>query len=337
MSNSSNSCFIFHDIDQVLFPSIYITVFILSLPANIISLYVAWLQVKKENELGIYLFSLSLADVLYTLTLPLWIDFAFCHNNWRHGLFLCTTSSFLMYTNFYSSAMFLSCISFDRYLAFVYPLRFCNLRTRKTAVIVSVAIWTIQIASNSIILWNVKVVENVDGKQNVTDEICYDTFPLQCWQAHLNLVRIILGYCLPLIIMTFCNICIYIAIKNNQATQDHEKKKIRQLLLSIVVTFFLCFTPFHVVLFIRSILEVSNCDVARMMFTPYKITLALTSLNCIADPILYSFVSEIARSDIRKAFLPHHRTAQYKKPATDQTAMATFRNYTEMEFVNNSS
>lgn len=89
-------------------------------------------QVRQRNELGIYLINLSVADLLYIATLPLWIDYFLHHDNWIHGQESCKLFGFIFYTNIYVSIAFLCCISLDRYLAVAYPLRFVKVRRIKT-------------------------------------------------------------------------------------------------------------------------------------------------------------------------------------------------------------
>ncbi|XP_061469221.1 psychosine receptor [Rhineura floridana] len=293
------SCNINHVLDEQLFPGLYSILIILSIPANSAALYIYCCQIKKKNELGIYLLNLSLADLLYTLTLPLWIFYAQNMDNWTLPNELCTLCVFLKYLNYYTSSGFLTCISIDRYFAVVHPLRFHYLRTRRFALLTSIFVWVFEIVSNSQILYKSEIFkERTEAANHTNHTFCYDTYPLEKWQAQLNIYRVCVGYAIPLAIMVFCYLKIYRAVKHNQATQDSDKKKINHLLLSIVVTFFLCFTPYHVVLIIRSIIEPCDCDAANKMFTPYRITTALTSLNCIADPILYCFVTETGRTDI---------------------------------------
>ncbi|KAM6201023.1 psychosine receptor [Rhynchocyon petersi] len=291
-----------HDLDHYLFPVVYIFVFITSIPANIGSLCVSFLQAKKDNELGIYLFSLSLSDLLYALTLPLWIDYTWNRDNWTFSTASCKGSAFLMYVNFYSSTAFLTCIALDRYLAVVYPLKYSFLRTRRCAFMVSLSIWVLESAFNAVMLWEEETaVEHCDfNKRNFT--VCYDKYPLEEWQIRLNLFRTCAGYAIPLVIILFCNQKVYRAVRHNQATEDREKKRIIRLLVSITLTFILCFTPFHVMVLIRSVLE-HNMDLnhpksGKQTYKMYRITVALTSLNCVADPILYCFVTETGRSDM---------------------------------------
>ncbi|XP_008579434.1 PREDICTED: psychosine receptor [Galeopterus variegatus] len=291
-----------HDLDHYLFPIVYIFVITVSIPANIGSLCVSFLQAKKENELGIYLFSLSLSDLLYALTLPLWIDYTWNKDNWTFSPALCKWSAFFMYVNFYSSTAFLTCIAVDRYLAVVYPLKFPFLRTRRFAFMVSLFIWVLEIIFNAVILWKDETtVEYCDAKKsNFT--LCYDRYPLEKWQIILNVFRTCTGYAIPLVIILICNQKVYQAVWHNQATENSEKRRIMKLLASITLTFVLCFTPFHVTLLIRCILEhdvnFDNHKSGKQTYTIYRITVALTSLNCVADPILYCFVTETGRSDM---------------------------------------
>lgn len=96
------------------------------------SLVLLSLQVRQRNELGIYLMNLSVADLLYIATLPLWIDYFLQHDDWIHGQESCKLFGFIFYTNIYVSIAFLCCISIDRYLAVAFPLRFAKVRRIKT-------------------------------------------------------------------------------------------------------------------------------------------------------------------------------------------------------------
>lgn len=296
--NNTAMCPDDHTLDKYLFPFVYSIVIVISIPINCISLYVSCIQVRKKNELAVYLFSLSLADLLYSVILPLWIDYAWNADNWRLSATLCQISAFLMYMNFYTSTAFLACISVNRYLALVHPLKLQHLRTRRFSLIVSIIVWLLEGIMNSVILMKNEIFSDPCNSTNHT--LCYDKYPLELWQAQINLLRICSGYLVPLIIIVFCYHKIYQAVRCNQATVDEEKKKIRKLILNITVTFILCFTPYHVILFIRSIKEPysTNPQFFLLMYKIYRITQALTSLNCIADPILYCFVSETAQTDI---------------------------------------
>uniref|UniRef100_A0A8D0BSR7 G protein-coupled receptor 65 n=1 Tax=Salvator merianae TaxID=96440 RepID=A0A8D0BSR7_SALMN len=322
--NCSVSYHLNNELDKHLFPILYSILIIVSVPANAASLCISVCQVKRKNELGIYLFSLSLADLFYTLTLPLWIYYAQNGDNWLLSSDVCKFSVFLKYLNYYTSSAFLTCISVDRYLAVVYPLRFHYLRTRRFALFVSLLAWAFEIISNYKFLKEDEIfTENRSDPNHTNHTLCYDTYPIRQWQAYLNYYRICVGYVAPLAIMIFCYHKIYHAVKHNQATQESDKKKISHLLLSIILTFFICFTPYHIVLLIRSIIEPCNFPSAQKMFVPYRLTTALTSLNCIADPILYCFVSETGRTDIWNVFRCGSSASQSGAPPSQNLAISS--------------
>ncbi|XP_078516134.1 G-protein coupled receptor 65 [Lissotriton helveticus] len=326
MANNSTACNVEHELDQYLFPAVYVTVIVISIPANCASLILSCAQIKRKNELGVYLFNLSMADLLYTLVLPFWVDYGLNHDNWRLGDHLCKLSVFLMHVNFYASTGFLTCISLDRYIGVVHPLRFQQLRTRKAAWNICAVVWSVEITSNVFILTCQQILN-----RNQNDTLCYDTFPIMKWKASFNIFRICVAYLLPLVIMAYCYKQIDIAVKHNQATADEAKKKIRKLLIAILSTFFLCFTPYHVLLLMRSIGEPGSCEFASWIFKPYKITLAIASLNCLADPILYCFVSKTSRTEIRTAL---KCCVQEKKfPVKQEFQMTSFSNKNTNEAV----
>lgn len=51
-------------------------------------------------------------------------EFVFQGDDWQHREWLCQLCGFLLYENIYISIGFLCCISLDRYLAVVHPLRY---------------------------------------------------------------------------------------------------------------------------------------------------------------------------------------------------------------------
>ncbi|NWV15232.1 PSYR protein, partial [Ptilonorhynchus violaceus] len=340
MNNTTTKCHDDHTLDKYLFPFVYSIVMMISIPINCISLYASCIQVRKKNELAVYIFSLSLADLLYSLILPLWIDYAWHGDNWRLSALLCQISAFLMYMNFYTSTAFLACISVDRYLALVHPLKLQYVHTRRFSLIVSIIVWLLESIFNSVILVYKEVFSDPCNFTNHT--LCYDKYPLEGWQAKINLFRICSGYLVPLIIIVFCYHKIYQVVRYNQATLDEEKKKVRQLILNITVSFIVCFTPYHVVLLIRSIKEPSTTDPhVLLMYKVYRITQALTSLNCIVDPILYCLVSESARTEIvnllrcclclRKREEDQVKDHALRSSATKSSALITYRTSCETE------
>ncbi|XP_037124556.1 G-protein coupled receptor 4 [Syngnathus acus] len=292
-------CNVDSKVDQYFQPTLYIIVMVLGLPTNCLALWAAYMQVRQHNELGVYLINLSVADLLYIGTLPLWIDYFLQRDDWIHGPESCKLFGFIFYTNIYVSIAFLCCISLDRYLAVAYPLRFVKVRSVKTAILVSATVWLMEIVANSAPLFHDELFQ---GRFNHT--FCFEKYPMQDWVAGMNLYRIFLGFLAPWAAMLVAYRGILAAVRCNVSTEQQEKAKIQRLALSLILIVLFCFGPYHVLLLVRSVMflrKPCDCGSEERLFPAYHVTLALTSLNCVADPILYCFVNEGARHDVGRA------------------------------------
>uniref|UniRef100_A0A672MB22 G protein-coupled receptor 65 n=1 Tax=Sinocyclocheilus grahami TaxID=75366 RepID=A0A672MB22_SINGR len=268
-------------LERYMYPAAYSLFFIIGFPANCLSLYVAW-----KNELGVYLFNLALSDLLFIMCLPVWVQFCL-YDVWPHGKTMCIVCVFLLFTNFYTSAMLLSCIAVDRYLAIVYPLKFCTFRKRKTAVSMSIAAWIFTIVFNAITV-------HPDSIYDVENSICLDLFPLPQRQRIVNVARFVVGFLIPALVVGFCYWRICSDVKRNQTLGSMERRHVFRLLGCILLTLYLCFGPVHIMMVLRVLLE--DCPYPNWLFFGYKVSVLLSMLNCLADPLLYCFMSRTGQA-----------------------------------------
>ncbi|KAG5857793.1 hypothetical protein ANANG_G00023150 [Anguilla anguilla] len=264
---------------------------LLGLPSNCFSLYVSWQHIRQKNEIGVYLFNLALADIFFIMVGPIWVDYM-QKDQWIHGQFLCNLTIFLIYTNYYTSSTLLCCISVDRYLAVVYPLKNPVLREVKTAFCVTVTVWLFTIAFNAATM-STQEYYNDDGS-------CFDTYPMPEGQATVSVIRFLVGFLFPALLIAFCCQGIHRAARANKATDRLERRRIAMLMGAMTLTLWLCFGPIHVVLLLRALRE-KECQDASRFSVPFKVSIALSSLNCLADPLLYCFVTKSAKSEITRA------------------------------------
>ncbi|KAM4663068.1 ovarian cancer G-protein coupled receptor 1 [Discoglossus pictus] len=284
-------CEIDHTIHQTLFPVVYIVVFCFGLPANCVSLYYGYLQIKANNELGIYLCNLTVADLLYIFSLPFWLQYVLQHDNWTYNETMCKICGILLYENIYISIGFLCCISIDRYLALVHPFKFRQLRTMKAAGIVSCIIWIKEILTSYIFFEHVEITKDPDSHI-----VCFEHYPIKSWEHSINYYRFFAGFLFPIFLLLLSYFRIFKVVRKSQGTQTKKKLQIKQLVLSTILIFLVCFGPYHILVVIRSLFE-KNCWFAAKIFNFYHFSLLLTSFNSVADPLLYCFASENTYKD----------------------------------------
>lgn len=167
------------------------------------------------------------------------------------------------------------------------------------AVLVSAVVWIIEIVANSAPLFHDELFQD-----RFNHTFCFEKYPMQDWVAGMNLYRTFLGFLAPWTAMLVAYRGILAAVRCNVSTERQEKAKIQRLALSLILIVLLCFGPYHVLLLVRSAMFLRapcDCGSEESLFAAYHVSLALTSLNCVADPVLYCFVNEGARHDVGRA------------------------------------
>uniref|UniRef100_A0A3B5KQJ2 G-protein coupled receptors family 1 profile domain-containing protein n=1 Tax=Xiphophorus couchianus TaxID=32473 RepID=A0A3B5KQJ2_9TELE len=280
LSCSSNS-----SVEQHMYPTVYSLFFIVGFPANCLSLFVAWKLALQGNNMAVYLVSLCVSDLLYTVTLPVWIGMA---QRWNVSDQLCGVMYLIMYNSFYVGSGLLCCISVDRYLAVVYPLHFHWVREVRAAALLSAAVWLLEIFLHIVLLHHMGALQSFN--------LCHQPMPLTWKDANVALVRVVVSFLFPLVVMTT-----HLAVKANRATMDEEQLRISKLLTMVLLCLLVCFGPIHVAFMVRMLLD--GCEGFKWFLCIYKVSTAISTMNCLADPLLYCFITRTGQENIQQVLL----------------------------------
>lgn len=278
---------------------IYITALVLGLVFNLLTAWPIIQQIQKKNVLGVYLLSLSISDVLYVLTMPLWILYYYNDHHWTLGLQLCKLAGFVYYSNMYISIYLLCCISIDRCLAVTFPLKIKTFRRYRYAWLISGFIYVFTAGLHILVILMDEVTDPLDE-----DQRCYETFPMTKRVALFNLLRVVIGFLLPLLVLVVCYFQIFRKVKESVGLDNQGKRKVKLLSVGVITIFSVCYAPYHVLLLIRSIafyhFDVKPyCEFEQAQHFYFSGTLAMSSLNSVVDPLLYVLVSNGMRESVR--------------------------------------
>lgn len=275
---------------QTLLVTVYSIVFAIGLPANCLTSLLTFVQIQRNKVIAIYIFSLSLSELMYLSTLPLWIVYVQNDHKWNMGEKACKVTAFIFFCNIYISILLLCCISMDRYVALVYALESRGRRGQKKAIIIVSCLFAV-----------VAIIHIPIFQMGNNDNTCFETLPLTKHLASLSLARFLLGLAIPFTILIFTNYKIFQSTKTSSSLTCRQKAKVKYLAISIVAIFLICFAPYHVVLIIRAIYfllnEECSCPFEQVIYTTFTVFLCLTTANSVADPIIYVLVSENVRKD----------------------------------------
>ncbi|XP_037124069.1 G protein-coupled receptor 184 [Syngnathus acus] len=288
--------------------SVYILAFILGLIFNILTLGPILQQVRRQNVLGIFLLSLSLSDMLFIFTMPLWINYYHWNHQWKLGVMSCSVAGFFYYSNMYISIYLLCCISVDRCLVVTFPLRSKTHRTSCYAWAQCVGVYATVTLLHVMVLFNDNLPDAHDGR----DDRCYETYPMERPVALFNLLRVGIGFLLPLLVLAISYWRVLATVGQSPGLNGQVKRKVRLLSFGVIGIFSVCFAPYHILLLTRSLVFYTRpndyCQFEQKMHFAFSCTLALSSLNCVVDPVLYVLVSNGIREDVKVCCQRRKRT-----------------------------
>lgn len=306
--------------------AVYILTFIFGLIFNILTLGPILQQVRRQNILGIFLLCLSISDLVFIITMPLWINYYHQDHHWRLGSISCSIAGFFYYSNMYISIYLLCCISMDRCLVVTYPLRSKTHRTSRYTWIQCAVVYALVSFLHCFVLYYDNLTDAHD-EDNGNDR-CYETFPMPSNVVIFNLVRVGVGFVLPLLVLAFSYWKVLVTVGQSPGLSTQAKRKVRLLSFGVIGIFSVCFAPYHILLLIRSLVYYNSsntdqngtyCQFEQTMHFYFSCTLALSSLNCVVDPVLYVLVSNGVQKELKTCWRWRTRTQ------TDECVITTQR------------
>ncbi|GAA6108782.1 probable G-protein coupled receptor 132 [Tachysurus ichikawai] len=294
--NSSLICNFPYENDRLPLLILYGIVLIVGVPTNLVTIYLTFLEVQRKNVLGIYLLSLSVCDLLYLGTLPAWAIYIHHGHRWYLGSLACKITCYMFFNNMYVSIFLLCCVSVDRYIAVVYSLKSRGLRKMKLAVIVILVIVVV------VALCHIPVFTMEEGDTESKEEKrCFEPGQYTTTVTAFNYARFVIGFFIPLCILLFTNRAILSMVQASDGLVSEQKYKIRYLLWAVILFFLVCFAPYHIILLLRAVsfhFSDRTCNFDTLLYSPYTISLGLSTLNSAMNPILYVLTSDNIRKEI---------------------------------------
>ncbi|KAJ8290359.1 hypothetical protein GJAV_G00011860 [Gymnothorax javanicus] len=299
-TNDSNfSCTPQYDQSQFPLIALYSTVLTIGLPANLATVYLTFLQVQRKNVLGVYLLSLSLCDLMYLGTLPMWATYVNAGHQWMYGSLACKVTSYVFFNNMYISIFLLCCISTDRYVAVVYAIESRGLRRQKLAGVISLAICLV------VAVGHLPVFTMEEGDVESRNKHCFEPGQSTAMVTGFNYARFVIGFLVPLGILLTTNHAIMVNIQASTSLRPQQKVKVKYLAVAVITLFLVCFAPYHIILLLRAIMYhfpafQRECHFEKSVYTPYTISLGLSTFNSAMNPILYVLASDNMQKEIRR-------------------------------------
>ncbi|XP_006830792.1 PREDICTED: G-protein coupled receptor 20 [Chrysochloris asiatica] len=272
---------------------VHSVIFLVGLVLNGLALYVFCCRTQAKTPSVIYTINLVVTDLLVGLSLP--TRFVVFYGT--RGCLRCAFPHvFGYFLNMHCSILFLTCICVDRYLAIVRPDGSRRWRQPACAKAVSALVWLVAGAVT------LSVLGVAAGGRP-----CCRVFALT-----------VLEFLLPLLVISVFTGRIVCALSRPGLLRQGRQRRVRatQLLLTVLLIFLVCFTPFHA----RQVAVALWPDLPpRASLVAYHVAVTLSSLNSCMDPIVYCFVTSGFQATVRGLF--HRRGVQYQPSSGEAVLM----------------
>lgn len=264
---------------------IYCVIFVLGLLGNSLVIYVTGYRMKRTVN-SVWFLNLALADFLFTVFLIFSIISVSQDNKWQFGQIMCKLNTFVSVVNMFASIFLLTAISLDRCLSIWVVVWAQNQRTTRKAQIICGVIW-VAAAVCSIPYATFRDVREFNGMI-----FCSYTpsFPKQS----LMVFRFVIGFLIPFLVIFVSYVAI--AVRAGRL-QRNRRRRSWKIIFAVVLAFFICWLPFHVMQFIQS----SKPGLRIVVQIGGSLSVCLAYLNSCLNPILYVFMCDEFQKKLKQS------------------------------------
>ncbi|XP_029935174.1 type-1 angiotensin II receptor [Myripristis murdjan] len=296
-----------HEFIFTMVPIVYGCIFVIGIVGNSMVVAIIYRYMKLKTVANIFVLNLSVSDLTFLTTLPMWATFTATGYYWPFGGFLCKASAGLIIFNLYTSIFFLTALSIDRYLAIVHPVRSRKFRTVVYARITCVLIWVFAFLL-SVPTALTRDVHNITKFNTTVCGILHqkdgNTMILKRLLLVISLMKSLLGFLVPFLIIITCYCLIGRALLGARHIQKSSRSRddeVLRMLAAAVLAFFLCWVPhqvFHFMEVLTQLAVLENCTTLEIIDTAMPFTICIAYFNSCVNPIVYGFVGRNFRKNL---------------------------------------
>ncbi len=269
-------------------PAFFAVLVVCSCIGNLLVLVILVLYEKFKLLINILIFNLAVSDLLFTFGLPFWALYFVW--GWTFGEVGCKAVRFLFSLGFYSSVLFLTLITVQRYMAVVHPLSDWE-RCRGFSVAPFI-IWMLSGTAALLVSLHSQVLEH---EGNLYCE--FDSIQVKHAAVYSQNVFFLIAFC----IMGFCHVRMFQTIARSRTKGRHKTIK---LIFCIGLVFFIGWAPYNIVMFLRILQDYGlssflDCNVSIHLDYAFYTCRLLAFSHCSLNPVLYALIGEKFRKHLQ--------------------------------------
>lgn len=196
----------------------YIVISVAAIGGNVIVCYIVFAYQRMRSVTNFFIANLAVGDILMA---SLCIPFGFVSNlllqYWPFGAVMCVVVSYAQAVSVFISAYTLVAISFDRYIAILYPLR--PRMTKFQAKLIIAVVWLVALLTPLPTAIMSKLEQPQDWiDMNLTDRYtCMEAWESNSQRYHYSMALMVLQYFFPLAVLIYTYTRIAIVVWGKRA------------------------------------------------------------------------------------------------------------------------
>ncbi|KAM9850198.1 neuropeptide Y receptor Y7 [Aulostomus maculatus] len=289
---------------QITLITAYSLIILLGLLGNALVIYMIIRYRNMRTVTNFFIANLALADLLVdTLCLPFTLVYTLL-DEWKFGAVLCHMVPFAQALSVHVSILTLTVIALERYRCIVFHLG--RRLTWHSSFLIMALTWTMSaVLAAPLAIFREFRHEEIPSI-NLHIAVCSEKWPHGTSRDGViySLSMLLLQYILPLAIISYAYICIWVKLKNHISPSSrndsiNRRKKTTKMLALVVVVFAICWLPFHVFQLASDLDLVLKYDEYKLMYTLFHIVAMCSTFT---NPLLYGWMNKNYRNGFIMVF-----------------------------------
>ncbi|XP_026161026.1 relaxin family peptide receptor 3.2b [Mastacembelus armatus] len=312
---------------RMMIACVYSVVCALGLVGNSLALYLLHSRYRhKQSSINCFVMGLAITDLQFVLTLPFWAVDTALDFRWPFGRVMCKIINSVTTMNMYASVFFLTAMSVARYYSISSALKMHSRRAAAArAKWMSLGIWAVSL------LASLPHAIYSTSAQVSDEELCLVRFPDSGrWDPQLllglyQLQKVLLGFLIPLIIITVCYLLLLRFILSRRITgavgrdpsRQTRRSKVTKSIIIVVLSFFLCWLPNQALTLWGVLIKFDLVPFSKAFYNAqsyaFPLSVCLAHTNSCLNPVLYCLIRREFRAGLKELLL--HTTPSFRSLA----------------------
>ncbi|XP_037328851.2 tachykinin receptor 3a [Pungitius pungitius] len=280
----------------------YSSVLAVAVFGNLIVIWIILAHKRMRTVTNYFLLNLAFSDASMAALNTL-VNFIYAtHGDWYFGKAYCKFHNFFPVTSVFASIYSMTAIAVDRYMAIIHPLK-PRLSAKATTGVI-VCIWSLAV----VLAFPLCYFSTTLTLPHKT--VCYVAWPRKAddpFMYHIMVTGLV--YVLPLVVMGINYTIVGVTLwggeipgdsSDNYHGQLRAKRKVVKMMIIVVVTFALCWLPYHIYFIVTGL----NKGLRKWKYIQqvYLSVLWLAMSSTMYNPIIYCCLNSRFRAGFKRAF-----------------------------------